>query len=162
MFLEFYCCVIIIIRIKPIRYSVKGSWVKVAMNCMAGLFWTANLNSVSCATSKQPLLTLALKVFNTSLTLISICILMIKIYVLIMVQVPRPIVLLMQYFLSKNSHRNAYQNITWLKYDPLENETREYGPFFNILSCFFAKRQREFVIWPFFNTCANNWNILYS
>lgn len=42
---------------------------------------------------------------------------MIKIYVFIMVQIPRPIVLLMQYFLSKNSKKNVYQNITWLKYD---------------------------------------------
>lgn len=64
---------------------------------------------------------------------------MIKIYVLIMVQVPRPTVLLMQYFLSNNSCRNAYHNITWLKYDPHDNETRQYEPFFNILSSFLAK-----------------------
>lgn len=68
---------------------------------------------------------------------------MIKIYVLIMVQVPRPIVLLMQYFLSKNSHRNAYQNITWLKYDPLENETREYGPFLTYWAVFLQKRRES-------------------
>lgn len=42
-----------------------------------------------------------------------------------------------------------------LNMTPLKMRPESMG-LFNILSCFFAKRQREFVIWPFFNTCTNN------